>query len=432
MNKKFKSIDGHFEKNLTINKIKNLKYIKKKKIISIIGKGNSISKIPFVENVELTSLSLENNFKIDTKNNFVEANANASIAEVHNFLLKKGYFAPYFPSYPLVTIGGCIANGSHGISPRNGLFNDYLESIKIYNPNFGFKELTKKKNKKLFFLTKSGFGLTGIIISAKIKIKKLSGTLIKIKKYDFDDLFKCYHFMKKSKYFYNQNSFTVDTLSKKIFLGRLITGKILNKENKFKTLKAKKILNFRMGLLRFEIFKILIFRLIFFLENIKIFLKNTQHLNDILFTSNKRTAYFLLMSKKFIEHQIIIPDKCVKKYLNELEFLIREKKPNITLMHLKIFRGESNNLEFNGNGLALAMHINITKSFNSFFEKLIKLDLKYNCKVCIYKNSKINFKLANQYYNQKLNKLKKSIDKINTQYKLTNSLFGLEINDKII
>ena len=67
MNKKFKSIDGYFEKNLVIDEIKNLKYIKKKKINSIIGKGNSISKIPFVEDVELTSVNLSNYFKLDKK-----------------------------------------------------------------------------------------------------------------------------------------------------------------------------------------------------------------------------------------------------------------------------------------------------------------------------------------------------------------------------
>ena len=62
MNIKFKSIDGYFEKTLAINEIKNLKHIKKKKINSIIGKGNSISKIPFVEDVELTNVNLLNYF----------------------------------------------------------------------------------------------------------------------------------------------------------------------------------------------------------------------------------------------------------------------------------------------------------------------------------------------------------------------------------
>ena len=238
--------------------------------------------------------------------------------------------------------------------------------------------------------------------------------------------------MKKSKHIYNQNSFTVDAFSKKIFKGRLITGEIVSKKNKIQILKEKKIPIFRIGLLSSNILKSLIFRMIFFLENIKIFLKDTQHLNDILFTSNKRTSYFFLMSKKFVEHQVIIPHKYVRKYLTELEILIKKNNPNITLIHLKIFSGVSKNLEFNGNGLALAMHINNNNSFKLFFEKLIKLDKKFRCKVCIYKNSEINLKLAKYYYNSKLKNFKKSIDRINTKYKFTNNLFGKNINDKII
>ena len=80
--------------------------------------------LAFVEDVELTNVNLSNYYKLNKKKNFLEVNANASVVNVHNFLLKEGYFAPYFPSYPLVTIGACIANGSHGISPKNGLFNE--------------------------------------------------------------------------------------------------------------------------------------------------------------------------------------------------------------------------------------------------------------------------------------------------------------------
>ena len=67
MNKKFKSIDGYFEKKLVIDEIKDLNFKKKKKINSIVGKGNSISRIPFVENVELTNVNLSNYYKLNKK-----------------------------------------------------------------------------------------------------------------------------------------------------------------------------------------------------------------------------------------------------------------------------------------------------------------------------------------------------------------------------
>ena len=427
MKKKFKSIDGYFEKFLDIENIKNLNNLPKNHISSIVGQGNSISKIPYANNVKLNNLDLINNFKLNRKKKLLEANGNATILDIHNFLIKNNYVCHYFPSYPLVSLGGCIANGSHGIMPKKGIFNDFVVSMKVYNPNFGFKELSNKKNINLFNLTKSGFGLTGIIVSAKIKISKLSGTKVKIKQHKFNDIYNCYKFMKKSKDIYNQNSFLVNSSSKKVFKGRLITGQIINKKNTFQKLEINKIPHLRLGIFNFHFVKNIIFNLIFILENIKIFFKKTQHINDILFTSNKRTGYFFLMPKKFIEYQNIVPHKYVKIYLNNLENLIKKNKPNITLLHLKIFAGKSKNLEFRKEGLAIAMHIVNDKIFNMFFKELIYLDKKYNCEICIYKNSEINLRLLKYFYNKRLKQFMKSVNKINTKYKFTNNLFGSNV-----
>ncbi len=57
--------------------------------------------------------------------------------------------------------------------PKKGIFTDFVKEIKIFNPNFGVKTLSRLKNKDLFELTKCGLGLTGLILEAKIKIFKL-------------------------------------------------------------------------------------------------------------------------------------------------------------------------------------------------------------------------------------------------------------------
>ena len=46
---------------------------------------------------------------------------------------------------------------------------DYVKEIVLYNPNFGTKVLSKRKNSKLFNLTIGGMGLTGVIIKAKLQ-----------------------------------------------------------------------------------------------------------------------------------------------------------------------------------------------------------------------------------------------------------------------
>ena len=47
------------------------------------------------------------------------------------FLINKKKYCPFFPSYPGITIGACVANGVHGINSKDGIFNDCVSEIKI-------------------------------------------------------------------------------------------------------------------------------------------------------------------------------------------------------------------------------------------------------------------------------------------------------------
>jgi decaprenylphospho-beta-D-ribofuranose 2-oxidase len=423
-----KSIDGFFKGNVCISNLTRIHKKKFSRLNSVIGEGNSISGLPFIKKGVIQKLEKKNDFVLDKKKRFIIVNANARIVDVHNFLLKNKFFCHYFPSYPYVTVGGCIANGSHGIAPKLGIFTDFVEEITIYNPNFGYKKLSKIKNKNIFELTKSGLGMTGVILNAKLKIFELPSTNIKIENYEFNNLLDCYKFMKQSKQIYNQNSFTINYSKEKIFLGRLISGSFDKKEFFIKNIKNIKISKIRIGLFNFFFIKNLIFNLIFLLERLKIYFRKNQHINDILFTSNKRTLYFSLMPNKFIEYQNIIPDKKVKKYLKEFEKIIKLHKPNITLLHLKQFAKNNKNLAFTANGLAIAVHIIKDKNFEIFLKKLIELDLKFKCKLNLYKNSLVDKLLIEKFYRKKYIIFLNKIKKINKKYLFTNNIFVNYLN----
>ena len=65
-----------------------------------------------------------------------------------------------------------IANNIHGKKTSRNQIKYYINEIVIMAPNKKIIKCTPKKNKKIFDLTIGGFGLTGIILSAKIKLKK--------------------------------------------------------------------------------------------------------------------------------------------------------------------------------------------------------------------------------------------------------------------
>ena len=106
--KRFKSLDGEFDDHLSYFSINNTKNLKNKRI-SILGKGNSISSLPFVKNSLLINLDIKKEINVDNKRKILSVTGNFEAYKAHNYLLKNKFF-PSFPSYPSATIGACVAN----------------------------------------------------------------------------------------------------------------------------------------------------------------------------------------------------------------------------------------------------------------------------------------------------------------------------------
>ena len=83
-----------------------------------------------------------------------------------------GWFIPVTPGTKYVSIGGMVANNVHGKNVNKNQLKYYINQIKLLNLQGKIITSSNKKNKKIFDLTVGGFGLTGIIISVKNKIKK--------------------------------------------------------------------------------------------------------------------------------------------------------------------------------------------------------------------------------------------------------------------
>ena len=86
--KLFESIDGLFKSKLKYGKVKSGNKLKIKRI-SIFGKGNSISSIPFHKKSNLISLNDEENININYNDRTVSVNGNLEVYKIHNYLLKK-------------------------------------------------------------------------------------------------------------------------------------------------------------------------------------------------------------------------------------------------------------------------------------------------------------------------------------------------------
>ena len=193
---------------------------------------------------------------------------------------------------------------------------DYVLEIEIFNPNFGKKTLSRKKNKKLFELTIGGMGLTGIILKVKLKVLDLKGTFIKIESNKkFRNLKNIYNYLKNNNYIYNHNNLFFNFNEKNFLSSRISSGNILKGKFSTKSIINKDVSNIRMGIFNYCFRKILEY--VIYLKNM--FLKNIMHINDAFYPSNSRLLYFNLMPKRFMEHQTIIPNRNVYKFFEDFK-----------------------------------------------------------------------------------------------------------------
>lgn len=135
------------------------------------------------------------NFKkildFDSKNGFLICESGITINELLNFLTPKGWFLPVVPGTSFVTVGGAISNDIHGKNHHNaGSFGNFVEELEILTSTNSILKCSRNINSKLFYSTIGGLGLTGLIVNAKIRLKKIDSQLIESSTkrfYSFDE-----------------------------------------------------------------------------------------------------------------------------------------------------------------------------------------------------------------------------------------------------
>lgn len=114
--------------------------------------------------------------------------AGASIGDVQRFLLPRGWYLPVAPGHPRATIGGCIAADVHGKNPaRDGTFRALVEELQLHVPGRGLLSLDAQHEAALFDATVGGFGLTGTITRATLRLAR-PPRAIALRRVPVDDL----------------------------------------------------------------------------------------------------------------------------------------------------------------------------------------------------------------------------------------------------
>ncbi|HEY8381989.1 MAG TPA: FAD-binding oxidoreductase [Microvirga sp.] len=100
-----------------------------------------------------------------------------------------GWFLPVTPGTRFVTVGGAIANDVHGKNHhRFGTFGRHVAAVEIARSDGSRLVCSREENADLFAATIGGLGLTGLILTATIQLRRVPGIAMEMEDIRFGGL----------------------------------------------------------------------------------------------------------------------------------------------------------------------------------------------------------------------------------------------------
>ncbi len=159
----------------------------------------------------------------DEARGVVECEAGASLAALIDAFLPRGFFLPVSPGTKFVTVGGAIANDIHGKNHHAaGSFGQFVEELTLLTPLGETLICSPEQHREEFWATVGGMGLTGLILSAKVRLQRVSSAWINVDYYKSRDLDDVLATMADSDDRYTYSVAWVDCMAKGASLGRSI------------------------------------------------------------------------------------------------------------------------------------------------------------------------------------------------------------------
>lgn len=128
----------------------------------------------------LSTLSMNRIMHFDAAQGVIECEAGVLLADVLRIAVPKGWFFHVTPGIKNITVGGAVASDVHGKNhPSKGCFSNFLLSFELMRANGSVVSCSKTENSDLFWQTCGGMGWTGIIMSARFQLMRISSTAMR-------------------------------------------------------------------------------------------------------------------------------------------------------------------------------------------------------------------------------------------------------------
>ncbi len=127
----------------------------------------------------LLETRLDRFLSFDPNTAILECEAGVSLEQIIETFLPRGFFPPVTPGTKFVTLGGAIAADVHGKNHhRDGSLGEFVEDLDLLTASGGIIRCSREQEPELFWATLGGMGLTGIILQARVRLRRVESAYI--------------------------------------------------------------------------------------------------------------------------------------------------------------------------------------------------------------------------------------------------------------
>jgi len=331
--------------------------------------------------------------------------AGISLGSLFDFLTPRGLYLPVQPGHPQITIGGCIAAAVHGKNQyAEGLFTHWVEQIQLWHPDHGMMTLDRQSEAELFSLTCGGFGTTGIIVAATLRLAVLPGTELVVEKIPVDSFDETVARLDalKDQYdlLYSWNDMTRGGAAQG--KGWIVAGRY-SSEAQAKPSPVWAPLDPARKRWRPKIFSAasaaIINRTYAALETRKP--RQTLPLFEVFYPVASKPFYFDWYGQGgFIEQQILVPTLAWTSWSEQTRRLLQTSDTAITLASIKAFRGIQSLLAYDGNGFSVSFDLPNSPQTLAFLDRLDSINSSHGAITNLIKDSRLSAETCRRQYPQ--------------------------------
>jgi FAD/FMN-containing dehydrogenase len=139
---------------------------------------------------------------------------------IHDFA-PRGWFPMITPGTKFVTVGGCIANDVHGKAHHaQGCFSACVDEFTVLLASGDVVRASREENADLFWATFGGMGLLGVVLRARLRLRRIETTYFRQKALPVADLDAMLAALEESDRAYPYSVATLDVTATGSRLGR--------------------------------------------------------------------------------------------------------------------------------------------------------------------------------------------------------------------